>query len=71
MDAKGVSDKRIYLHEQPRDLMPDFNTIKTLGVYLGIIPKHEIAMSSSRLRVENDNEGRRTRFRIDIESKNG
>src|SRR5512136_2436778 len=54
MDAKGISEKRIYLHEQPRDLTPDFDTIKALGVYLEAIPKHEISMGHCRLRMENN-----------------
>lgn len=53
MDAKGIDDKRIYLHDQPRDLTPNFNSIKALGVYLAVIPKHEVVMASCRLRVEN------------------
>nr|MDO8084830.1 hypothetical protein [Candidatus Sigynarchaeum springense] len=53
MDAKGTSDKRIYLHDQPRDLTPDLDTIKALGVYLEAIPKHEISMGHCHLRIEN------------------
>jgi hypothetical protein len=71
MDAKGIDDKRIYLHDQPRDMTPGLDAIKALGVYLGVIPKHEIAMASSRLRMENATEGERARFRIDIEAKRG
>ncbi len=68
MAAKGVDDKRIYLHDQPRDLTPNLHTIKALGVYLGIIQKHEIALASSRIRLENASEGGRAQFRIDVVS---
>jgi hypothetical protein len=68
MDAKGIEDKRIYLHDPPREMTPDFNSIKAMGVYLGVIPKHEYTMASSQLRMENAIEGGHSRFRIDIES---
>jgi hypothetical protein len=66
MDAKGIGDKRIYLHDQPRDLNPNFNTVKALGVYLAVIPRHEIVMGSCLLRIENVSAGNRERLEIEL-----
>ncbi|NMC06434.1 MAG: hypothetical protein GYA24_14550 [Candidatus Lokiarchaeota archaeon] len=66
MNAKGIGDKRIYLHDQPRDLNPNFDTIKALGVYLQVIGKHEIMLSSCMLRMENIVAGGRVRLEIEV-----
>ncbi|MEX2718716.1 MAG: hypothetical protein Q6370_020660 [Candidatus Sigynarchaeota archaeon] len=68
MDAKGINDKRIYLREHSRDLTPDFDTIKALGVYLEAIPKHEISMVYCRLRMENVLLAGRNRLEIAVQS---
>ncbi len=68
MDAKEVDDKRVYLHDQPRDITPDFDAIKALGVYLGAIPRHEILLADCRVRMENAVVEGRGRLEIAVRS---